>query len=87
VELVSLIVRLATVFLKIFDEVIHLIHFHPLHAFPCEVNHEPSDLCGAVLSDELANYELEIKAHFSILDRGYLVASLALFYFPVCLLN
>jgi hypothetical protein len=57
-ELVSLILCFAIVFLELVDEVAHPIHLHPLHEFPCEVHHEPDDLHGAVLSNELASYEL-----------------------------
>ena len=60
---------------------------HPLHTFPYEVHHKLGDLCGAVLSDELASYELESEEHYTILDRGYLVASLSLLNFVVCLLD
>jgi hypothetical protein len=85
-ELVSLILCFTTVFLELVDEVAHPVHLHPLHALPCEVHHEPGDLRGVVLSDELASYKLASKAHCAILDRGYLVASLSLLNFVVCLL-
>jgi hypothetical protein len=87
VELVSLILHFATVFLKLVDEVTHPIHLHPLHAFPCEVHHEPGDLRGVILSYNISSYELASEAHCTILDRGYLVASLSLLNFVVCLLD
>jgi hypothetical protein len=85
VELVSLILCFTTIFLKLVDKVTQPIHFHSLHAFPCEVHHEPGDLCGVVLSDDLSISELEREVRYAILDIGYLVASLSLFYFFVCL--
>jgi hypothetical protein len=57
-ELVSLILCFVVVFLDLVDEVTPLINLHPLHAFSCEVHHEPGDLCGVVLSDDLVSYEL-----------------------------
>jgi hypothetical protein len=80
VELIYLMLRFKIFFLKIFDEVTFPIHLHPLHAFPYDVYHEPSGLCGVVLSDDIANYELAIEVHYTIQDRGYL------FYFIICLL-
>jgi hypothetical protein len=87
VELVSLILSFVAIFLEIIDEVTHPIHMHSLHAFSYKVHHEPNDLCGAILSYKLANYELASEAHYAILDRGYLVASLSLFNFPIILLD
>jgi hypothetical protein len=85
-ELVSLILHFTTVFLKLVDEVACLVHLHPLHALPCEDYHEPSDLCGVVLYEEISNYNLASKVHYAILDRGYLVASLSLLNFVICFL-
>jgi hypothetical protein len=59
-ELISLILRFATVFLELVDELARPIHLHSLHAFFCEIHHKLGDLRRAVLSDELASYELEI---------------------------
>jgi hypothetical protein len=59
-ELISLILRFAAVFLEIVDEVARPFHLHPLHAFSCEVHHEPDDLRGVVLSHRLSIYELAI---------------------------
>jgi hypothetical protein len=84
VELVSLILCFTTVFLKLVDEVTPNSSAFP----PCislEVHHEPGDLCGVILSYKISSYELASEAHCTILDRGYLVASLSLFYFIVCL--
>jgi hypothetical protein len=39
-----------------------------------------------VLSDEIDSDKLARKTHCSILDRGYLVASLSLFYISIILL-
>jgi len=82
-----LILSFETIFLKFIDEVTHPIHLHSLHTFTCEFHHEPSDLCGAVLSYELARYELEIEVHCAILYRGYLVDSLSFFDFVVSFLD
>jgi hypothetical protein len=82
-----LIQHFTTVFLEIIDEVAHLIDLHPLHAFPYEFHHEPGDLREKVLSNELSSYKLASKVDYAILDRGYLVASLSLLKFFVCLLN
>jgi hypothetical protein len=87
VELVSLILSFTTIFLKLVDEVACPVHVHSLHAFSCEVHHEPGDLCGMVLSYKLASYELASEAHCTILDRGYLVASLSFFNSVVSLLD
>jgi hypothetical protein len=87
VEFVSQILSFTAVFLKFIDEVTHPIHLHAFHTFSCEVHHEPGDLCGAVLPYDLSNYELESEVHCTILDRGYLVASLSLFDFIVSLLD
>jgi hypothetical protein len=85
-ELVSLILHFATIFLKLVDKVAHPIHLHPLHALPCEVHHESGDLRGVALSDDISRYKLESKVHYAILDRDYLVASLSLLKFVVYLL-
>jgi hypothetical protein len=85
-ELVSLILCFVEDFLELVDKVARPVHLHPLHTLSCKVHHEPSDLLGVVLSDNLAIYKLARKAHFTILDRGYLVASLSLLNFIICLL-
>jgi hypothetical protein len=87
VELIYLILSFTTVFLKLVDRVTCPIHVHSLHAFSCEVPHEPDYLCGAIVSYKLASYELASEAHYVVLDRGYLVASLSLLDFVVCLLD
>jgi hypothetical protein len=87
VEFVSQILSFTTIFLEFIDEVTHPIHLHALHTFTCEFHHEPSDLCGVVLSYELSSYELASKAHCAILYRGYLVASLSFFDFTVSFLD
>jgi hypothetical protein len=85
-EFIPLILHFATVFLELVDEVARLVHLHPLHALPSEVHYEPSDLFRMVLSDEISIYKLASEAHYAILDRGYLVASLSLFYISIILL-
>jgi hypothetical protein len=87
VELISLILSFATVFLNLIDDVTHPIHLDSLHTFSCEVHHEPSDLCGEILSYDIAIYDLESEVHCAILDRSYLVASLFLFDFAISLLD
>jgi len=87
VELVSLILSFAKVFLDIIDELNHPIHLHPLHAFSCEFHHEPDDLHGAILSYNISIYDLASEAHCTILDRGYLIASLSLLDFSISLIN
>jgi hypothetical protein len=39
-----------------------------------------------IISYNISSYELEIEEYYAILDRGYLVASLSLLNFIVCLL-
>jgi len=85
-EFIPLILGFAIVFLELVDELKHPVHLHNLYALPSEVHYEPSNLCWMVISDDLANCKLEIKAHCSILDRGYLVASLSFFYITIILL-
>jgi hypothetical protein len=57
-EFISLVLHFATFLLDIVDKVTHPVHLHPLHALSCEVYYESCDLCGMVLSDELAKYKL-----------------------------
>jgi hypothetical protein len=85
-ETIPLILPFVIVFLELVDEVTHLVHLHSLHALPSEVYYEPSDLCQTILSDELASYKLEREACCAILDRGYLVTLLSLFYITIILL-
>jgi hypothetical protein len=87
VELISLILSFMTVFLELIDEVTRPIHLHSLHTFSCEVHHQPDDLCGEIISYNPASYEFESEAHYTILDRGYLVASLSLLEFSISLLD
>jgi len=86
-ELISLILRFMVVFLELVDEVAHPIHLHPLHAFSCEVHHEPGDLHGAILSDKISSYKLASEAHYAILYRVYLVTYLSFFDFTICFLD
>jgi hypothetical protein len=85
-EFIPLILRFATIFLELFDEVTRSVHLHPLHALSCEVYYESSDLCQTILSNELASYKMASEVHCAILDRGYLVVSLSLFYIAIILL-
>ena len=87
VEFVSLILSFVVVFINFINEVTHPIHLHSLHTFSCEVHHEPNELCGAVLPNDISIYELASEAHCSILYRGYLVISLSFFYFFVRFLD
>jgi len=75
------------IFLELIDEVTWGIHIHSLHAFSCEVHHEPDDLCGVILSYKISIYELASEVHYTILDRGYLEASLSIFDFAISLLD
>jgi hypothetical protein len=84
-EVIPLILRFMEVFLKLVDEVTHLVHLHPLHAFLSKVYYELSDLFQTVLSDQLASDKLASKVHCAILDRGYLVDFLSLFYITIIL--
>ena len=86
-ELVSLIVSFATIFLEFIDEVACPIHLHALHTFSYKVHHKPDDLSRAFLSYDISIYELASEEHCSILDRGYLIASLSFFNFVVILLD
>jgi hypothetical protein len=85
-EFVALVLCFVVVLLKLIDEVTHPVHFHPLHALSCEVHYESYDLRGTVISDDLASYKLKNEAHYAILDKGYLVASLTLFYIAIILI-
>jgi hypothetical protein len=85
-EFIPLILCFAAVFLELVDEVTFPVHLHPLHALPNEVYYQPGDLCRTVLSEEISIYNLVSEAHFAILDRGYLVASLSLLYITIILL-
>jgi hypothetical protein len=85
-EFIALVLCFMVVLLKLVDEVTRPVHLHPLHALSYEVYHEPNDLCLMVLSDDLASYKLASKVHCAILDRGYLVASLSLFYITIIFL-
>jgi hypothetical protein len=67
-ELISLILCFTTVFLELVDELSRPVHFHTLHPLSYEVHHEPGDLHGVFLSDELASYEMTRKTHYAILD-------------------
>jgi len=62
------------------------MEFTPLILRFVAVYYKPSDLCQMVLSNELASYKLASKVHYTILDRGYLVALLPLFYITIILL-
>jgi hypothetical protein len=83
VKLISLVLHFTAILLQLVDEVSHPIHLHPFDTLPCEFNYEPCDLCRIVLSDELASDQLTRKAHYAILDGGYLVASLSLIYITI----
>jgi hypothetical protein len=84
-EFIPLILRFMEVFLKLVDKVTHLVHLHPLHAFPSEVYCELGDLFQTILSDQLSSDKLASEVHCAILDRGYLVDSLSLFYITIIL--
>jgi hypothetical protein len=81
-----MILHFTIVFLELIGEVTHPDHLDTLHSLPRKVHYEPSDLCWMVLSDKISNYKLEIEAHYAILDRGYPLASLSLFYIAIILL-
>ena len=85
-EFIPPILRFAAVFLKLVDEVNLPVHFHPLHALPSEVHYEASDLFWMVVSYDISSYKLESEVHCTILDRGYLVASLSIVYIAIILL-
>jgi len=83
VEPISLILSFTIFFLKLIDEVNRPIYLHSLHAFSCEVHHKLGDLDGAILSYKIYSYELASEVHYTILDRGYLVASLSFLDFTI----
>ena len=86
-EFISQVLGFEAILLQLIDEVVRPVHLHALHTFFCEVHHEPDELCGAILSYELASYELASEAHCTILYRGYLVTLLSFFDFSVRFLD
>jgi hypothetical protein len=84
-EFIPMILCSATVFLDLIDEVTHPFHLHPLYALPNEVHYKPTDLCKMFLFDDIPIYNFASEAHCAILDGGYFIAWLSLFYITIIL--
>jgi hypothetical protein len=82
-KLISLILRFTAVLLQLVDEVTHPVHLHSFYTLPYEVYYKSSDLCQTILFEEITSYKLTSYMHCTILDGGYLVASLSLLYITI----
>ena len=81
-----MILRFMTVLLEPVDEVTHLVHLHSFYTLSFEVYYKSCDLCQMVLFYQLASYKMTSQVHCTILDGGYLVASLSLLYITIIIL-
>jgi hypothetical protein len=67
-KLVALVMCFADILLQLVDEVAHPVHLHLFETFAYEVDNKPRDLRWYFLLDSLTNDQLEIYAHYTILD-------------------